>query len=222
MGSRKILGLMVLACAFGLSLAPTAAAIPNFAFYTHGGCPATEGNRIDPVNLMYFNWGTWDRATNQTDTHAADAYQPEWFSHGSAWPGWVGQAFKDNGTCYPADQGGTVIHMATDDWIYSRVHFREHPIPHDNSWGWTTIIDGHYEVVTTCSWWFRPSHAVPYGGFNYARDLVAGYFGPYYHPPNHGVAWGYYGNTDPRPQCTGDAPRSSGWVAAVVLHQINH
>jgi len=223
MGSLKTLGVMVaLACAFGLSQAPTAAAIPNFNFYTFGGCPASPNNRIDPVNLMYFRWGTWDRATNQTDTHAAGANQPEWFPAWSSWPGWVGQAFRDNGVCYPAGQGGTTIHMGNAQWWLARTHFREHPIYYDNTWGWTTIIDAHHEDVVSCSWWPDPGHAVIYGGFNYGRDIVASWFGSYYGFPNHGVAWGYYGNTDPRPQCNGRHPRSDGWLAAVVIHQVNH
>ena len=216
MSSLKTFGAMVaLTCSFGLWQAPSAGAIPDFNFYTYGGCPATVQNRIDPINVMFFNWGTWDRTTNETHAHSS------YFQHGSSWPGWVGQAFKDHQVCYPADSGGTITHMATSEWWTSRFHFREHPVPFDNTWGWTTIADSHYEVVTTCSWWFRPSHAVPYGGYNDAREFLAGQFNPLY-TPNHGRAWGYYGNTDPRPQCTGDAPRSDGWLVAISMHQSYH
>ena len=56
--------------------------------YTHGSCAGTAASRIDPVNFVFWDWGTADRAVSQTRTHAA------WNdTSGSS------QYFFDHGTC---------------------------------------------------------------------------------------------------------------------------
>ena len=38
--------------------------------YLHRGCPAGPATRVDPVNVVFHDWGTWGRAVTQIEAHA--------------------------------------------------------------------------------------------------------------------------------------------------------
>lgn len=216
MRSRTALLVVVtLASVFALVQARNAVAIPPFNFYSHSGCPAGAGNRIDPVNVMFFNYAQYDRVTNQVDYHSS------FYAHSNQWPAYKPQAFQDHGVCYDPYYWGTVVQMVNAAPVGDRYHIRLHEVTGwDNSWGYTSIGDAHFDNFTACHGW-EPSHRVPYGGFNSAKAVFANIL-RLQNGNLHGVAYGYYGNTDPRPQCNGDTPRSDGWLLAARIHPQYH
>ena len=176
----------------------------GFNQYTHGApCPAGPGNRIDPVNLVFFYWGTYDRVVSQSQYHMQGM-----IGHGNSWPGWEPQIFAEHGNCL-----FSTYHLASGQWWTSRYHYRLHPMYYEAGQGWSTLADAHYDQVVSCG------HAVPYGGFNASRDV---YWYGFNGVPNHGAVYGYLGNTDPRGQCNTWHPRSDGWALLVPMHQYNH
>lgn len=182
-------------------LAPQARADFQPGYYTHGSCAGTAASRIDPVNFAYWDWGTWDRAVSQTQTHAG------WLDTGGS-----SQYFFDHGNCYTMTaqraDGGTAS---------SRHHIRFHPIHSDATLGWTTIGDAHHEDFTYCG------HAVdangPSGsGFDQGRRQLRVLL------ENGGHGWysEFWGNTQNFQQCDGDYASSDGYTVFSRAHQINH
>ena len=95
-----------------LGLAAGAFAAPAFAHfdqtskYTYKGCPGTQANRVDPLNVVFTTWGTWGRAVSQTVSHAG------WMdTSGST------QYFVDHGSCYP-------MHAERASGTFTRFHIR--------------------------------------------------------------------------------------------------
>ena len=217
MASRKALIVVAnLASVFTLLHAQNAVAIPDFNFYTYSSCPACANNRIDPVNIMFFNYGLYPRVTDQVSYHSNSAF----YARSNSWPAYNPQAFKDHQLCFNPDTA-TIIHIVNAEPIGNRFHFRLHEVAgYDNSWGWTSVADAHCDHFTACHGW-APSHRVPYGGFNSGRDAYVSIL-HLVGNNGHGIADGYYGNTDLRPQCNGDLPRSDGWLLAARIHSQNH
>src|SRR5687767_3581658 len=107
-----VLALAVLVLATVALAPPAAAHFDPGAGYTHGECPATPGNRVDPVNVVFYGWGTWGRAVSQIESHAG------WTAmSGSA------QSFVDHEACHP-------MHAQRASGSGSRFHLRlrgQHP-----------------------------------------------------------------------------------------------
>jgi hypothetical protein len=171
--------------------------------YTHGGCPGTSSDRIDPVNVVFLSWGTWGRAVSQIEAHAGWAD-----SSGSS------QAFLDHGGCY-------AMHDQRASGAGTRFHVRvrgQHP---DAELGWTATGDAHHEDLVVFP---APcGHAVdsdgPGGsGFDQGRDELGARFAG----AGHATYELWWGNTQSFEQCDGDYAGSDGWTLFVELHQVNH
>jgi hypothetical protein len=170
--------------------------------YTHGSCAGNYYSRIDPVNFVFWDWGTWDRAVNNIHAHAG------WYDDGGS-----GQYFFDNGNCH-----FMTAQRASDGVSSTRFHIRLHPIYHDASYGWTTIGDAHHEdFVWHCG------HAVdsngPEGsGFDQGRRqlrILQEWGG-------HGWFSEWWGNTQNFQQCDGDYASSDGYTVFSHAHQGYH
>jgi hypothetical protein len=171
--------------------------------YTHRSCPAAASGRVDPVNVVFYGWGTWGRAVSQIEAHAG-------------WTATSGseQSFVDHGGCHP-------MHGQRASGDGSRFHIRvrgQHP---DAELGWTATGDAHREDLVVFPW--PCGHAVdsngPGGsGFDQGRDEVRDRFAA------AGHAWyvEWWGNTQSFKQCDGDFAGSDGWTLFVQLHQVNH
>lgn len=202
--SRKTATLSALALlsALLITVAPASAHFDT-GMYTHHGCPAGK-DRIDPINVVFYGWGTWDRAVSQIQSHAGWTH-----SSGSA------QTFVDHGNCYAMQ-----AQRASASGISTRFHVRLHPIHRDPTLGWTTVGDAHHEDWVN----FPPcGHAVdsngPNGsGFDWGRRQLRILF------QAGGHQWeGYWwGNTQNFRQCDGDWARSDGITVWINMHQVNH
>lgn len=75
-----LLAVLVVTGLIAAFAAVTPAARADFqpGYYTHGSCAGTSASRIDPINFVYWEWGTWDRAVSQTQSHAG------WFDTGGS------------------------------------------------------------------------------------------------------------------------------------------
>ena len=110
-----------------LFVASAAAHFDASGTYTHGGCPATADNRVDPINVVFTSWGTWGRAASQIETHA------DWAdTSGSS------QTFLDHGGCYS-------MHDQRASGAGTRFHVRVRGQHSDAELGWTATGDepGH-------------------------------------------------------------------------------
>ena len=169
--------------------------------YTHSSCAGTSASRVDPINFVYWDWGTIGRVVSQTETHAG------WMSSSGS-----GQYFFSHGDCYfMADQ------RASGGTLSSRFHVRYHPIHWDASLGWTTIGDAHHEDLTYCG------HAVDSNGdqgsgFDQGRRQLR------IQLENGGHGWRseWWGNTQNFQQCDGDYAGSDGYTVFSRAHQTNH
>lgn len=192
----------------GLGLAAAAvfagAALAHFntGLYTHSNCPADNYDRVDPLNIVFYDWGTWGRAVNQIQAHA------RWFDDGGSM-----QTFVDHGDCY-----NMVTQRASSGVVSTRFHIRLHPIHYDDALGWTTVGDAHHEdLVWSCG------HAVDKNGSNGSgfdqgrRELRIRF-------ENAGHSWysRFWGNTQSFKQCDGDYASSDGYTVFIHLHQLNH
>jgi hypothetical protein len=188
----------------GLLLAsPARAHFDSSSKYTHGACPATPTNRVDPVNVVFVTWGTWGRAVDQIEAHAG------WTeTSGSS------QSFVDHGECYP-------LHAQRASGTGTRFHLRERGQHPDPALGWTATGDAHHEDFVVFP--VPCGHAVdsngPGGsGFDQGRDELDERFSSAGHVTDR--AW--WGNTQSFKQCDGDYAGSDGWTVFIELHQVNH
>jgi hypothetical protein len=186
-----------------LFVASAAAHFDASGTYTHGGCPATADNRVDPINVVFTSWGTWGRAASQIETHA------DWAdTSGST------QSFMDHGDCY-------AMHAQRASGTGTRFHIRirgQHPDP---VLGWTATGDAHHEDLVVFP--VPCGHAVdsngPGGsGFDQGRDELEARFAGAGHATNR--EW--WGNTQSFKQCDGDYAASDGWTVFIELHQVSH
>jgi hypothetical protein len=171
-------------------------------YYTHSDCPADNYDRVDPINIVFWDWGTWDRAASQTESHA-----------GWTWTGGSTQTFVDHGDCYDL-----TTQRASGSVLSSRFHIRLHPIHWDDTLGWTTVGDAHHEDFV----WYC-GHAVDANGsdgsgFDQGRRALRIAF------ENAGHGWysRFWGNTQSFKQCDGDYASSDGYTVFIRLHQLNH
>jgi len=207
MGRRSTAGALALvlpAVVVALLLAvPAPAHFDGSDRYTHGRCPGTASNRIDPLNVLFRTWGTYGRALSQTETHV----------------GWGDEAgnsqyFVDHATC-------TLMHgqRASGAAWSSRFHLRVRGQHEDPVLGWTATGDAHHEdLVLICG------HAVdangPEGsGFDQGRNELRARMAA----AGHGISTGnWWGNTQNFKQCDGDLAGSNGYTTYITLHQVNH
>lgn len=171
--------------------------------YTHGSCPATSGNRVDPLNVLFTTWGTHGRALAQTRSHAG------WSDEGGS-----AQTFVDHATC--SSMHGQ---RASASIFRSRFHVRVRGQHEDANLGWAATGDAHHEdFVLTCG------HAVdangPGGsGFDQGRNELREAMAAAGHAVSTGNWWG---NTQNFKQCDGDLAGSNGYTTYITLHQVNH
>ncbi|MEJ7792242.1 MAG: hypothetical protein WKF65_09765 [Gaiellaceae bacterium] len=184
-----------------VGLASPALAHFDTGSYTHKEpCPGTTSNRIDPLNFIFQDWGTWQRAVASIETHAG------WGNTSGS-----NQTFVDHGNCY-----NTTAHRA--DGTGSRNHIRLHPIHYDTTLGYTTVGDAHHEdFVITCG------HAVDANGdrgsgFDQGRNNL---FFALDGLPGHSGYYSWWGNTQNFQQCDGGYAGSDGNVVFMSQHQIS-
>jgi hypothetical protein len=172
--------------------------------YTHSGCPATASNRVDPINVVFTDWGTWGRTVSQIESHAG------WrATSGST------QFFADHGGCY-------TMHAQRASGEGSRFHVRVRGQHADSSLGWIATGGAHHEDVVLFP--VPCGHAVdssgPGGsGFDQGRDQLERSFAV---AGGHLVERLWWGNTQSFRQCDGDYAASDGWTAFIELHQVSH
>lgn len=195
--------MLVVAAVITAIAAATPSARADFqpGYYTHGSCAGTSASRIDPINFVYWDWGTWDRAASQTQSHAG------WTDTGGS-----SQYFFDHGNCYTM-----TTQRASGGVASSRYHIRLHPIHSDAALGWTTIGDAHHEDLTYCG------HAVDANGSN-GSGFDQGRRQLRILMENRGHGWysEFWGNTQNFQQCDGDYASSDGYTVFSRAHQVNH
>jgi hypothetical protein len=186
-----------------LASSPALAHLDTADPYTHGACPVSPANRVDPINVVFTSWGTWGRAESQIVSHAG-------------WTATSGstQSFADHGNCFP-------MHTQRASGHGSRFHVRvrgQHP---DAVLGWAAVAAAHHEdnvlFPVPCG------HAVdsngPGGsGFDQGRDELERAFTL----AGHSAYRLWWGNTQSFKQCDGDYAASDGWTVFIELHQAGH
>jgi hypothetical protein len=192
-----------LIAAAGVLAGPALAHLDTTDQYTHQACPATAGNRSDPVNVVFTTWGTWGRAVGQIEAHAG------WTTTSGS-----DQFFVDHGGCFE-------MHAQRASGEGSRFHIRVRGQHRDPVLGWSAAAGAHHEDFV---WFPSPcGHAVdsngPGGsGFDQARDELVRRFTS----AGHSASRVWWGNTQSFKQCDGDYAASDGWTAFIELHQVNH
>ncbi len=209
-----------LAAAFGLATAvPAFAVLPNdgggglgldTGLYTHNRCPIDPpDSRVDPINVVFYTWGTWDRVVRSVEYHAG------WENEGGST-----QYFADtHGGCFVMS-----AQRASASVTSTRFHVRLHQVVHDPYYGYVTVGDAHHEdFVTPFSGCWPGGHAVdengPDGsGFDQGRRELR------IRMENGGHSWyrEWWGNTENFRQCDGDYARSDGWTVYINHHQSYH
>ena len=198
--------LVVVGAALLAALALTTAASAHFdrtGQYTHNGCPGTSSNRVDPINIVFYSWGTWDRAANNLQAHSG------WYDTGGST-----QYFVDHGSCYTMH-----TQRASASTTSTRFHIRLRGQHSDDILGWTTTGDAHHEDFV----WYC-GHAVDANGssgsgFDQGRRQVRITIGD---AAGHSWYTENWGNTQNFQQCDGDFARSDGIVTFIYLHQGYH
>lgn len=199
------IGLAVTLVALGMAVAgtPAQAHFDGTDRYTHRACPATAGNRSDPINVVFTSWGTWGRAASQIESH-------------TGWTATSGstQYFFDHGGCFQ-------LHAQRASGHASRFHVRIRGQHWDPVLGWAAAAGAHHEDLVLFP--IPCGHAVdssgPGGsGFDQGRDELARRFTG----AGHSSSRVWWGNTQSFKQCDGDYAASDGWAALIELHQVNH
>jgi hypothetical protein len=170
--------------------------------YTHNASGCGNHTRIDPINVVFYDWGTWGRAEDQITDHAV-----WWYDDGTR------QKFYGHGDCY-----GMHTQRASLDRYNSRFHIRLRGQHSDPSLGWTTTGDAHHEdLVIPCG------HAVDSNGSNGSGfDQGRAQLSNAMSMGGHSYYYTWWGNTQSFEQCDGDMASSDGVVSFIQLHQVNH
>lgn len=196
----------------------TASASAHFdhtSWYTYDNdtCSGEWEGRVDPLNVVFYDSGTWWNAENQISAHAG-------WHDGSGSPQW----FRDHNGCHFRH-----TQRASAGPGHSRYHIRIKGQHADQSLGWTASGDAHYEDVVDCDggWGVSPGHAVrensPTGsGFDMARDELAHDMGFDGELDGHDWHFAWRGNTRSFKQCDEQYASSDGAVAWISLHPANH
>ncbi len=202
--SSEVLALALLPALPALALAwPVSAHFDSSDRYTHGGCPATSANRVDPVNVLFRAWGTHGRALSQTQSHAG------WSDGGGST-----QYFADHASCAPMHG-----QRASGGVLSSRFHVRVRGQHQDPVLGWTASASAHHEDFV-----FPCGHAVDANGtegsgFDQGRNELRARFAAAGHAVSSANWWG---NTQSFKQCDGDLASSNGYATYITLHRISH
>jgi hypothetical protein len=190
----------------------------NIGYYTHDTCVnwSDPNTRVDPINFVFFQWGTIARVENQLYTHAgANGYY--WYNHEGTL-----QYFISHSSC-----NAQYYQYADNNVGSSREHFREYPIHSAGEpLGYTMITDAHHDHLVWCG---GPSHAVDPpgwqpgigngGGFDYGQWMV---YRMFYAQTNHSTYQIYFGNTQQMRQCNGWIAWDNGYAQMMQAHQVNH
>ena len=197
------LALAVVAASFLISATGAPAHYDTSGRYTHVTCPGSAATRSDPANVVFHAWGTWGRAESQVVSHAG------WTASSGS-----GQHFLDHETCSPQ-------HTQRASGEGSRFHVRIRGQHSDAGLGWAATGSVHHEDLVLFP---RPcGHAVDANGssgsgFDQGRNELEARL----RLAGHWTSRVWWGNTQAFKQCDGDYAASDGWVAFVVLHQVNH
>jgi hypothetical protein len=104
--------LVVAGAALVAALTFAAAASAHFdtaGKYTQTGCPGNGSNQVDPINIVFYNWGTWDRGQNNLEYHAG-------WRDGSGGTQYCGHAVDANGPSGSGfDQGRREVRIRVGD-----------------------------------------------------------------------------------------------------------
>jgi hypothetical protein len=194
--------LFMLAATLAAALAAFAApAGAHFAtgVYTHNGCP---GNRVDPVNFVFYDNAYGGRTVNQIQYHAC-------------WTNTSGstQYFYSHDTCSVMD-----AQRASGCGACSRYHIRLNNIHYDTDVGYTAVGDAHHEDFVWYCGHAVDSNGSNGSGFDQGRRALRTAFS------NAGHSWSsvYWGNTQNFQQCDGDYAASDGWVVWMHVHAYFH
>jgi hypothetical protein len=170
--------------------------------YTHSNCPADNNDRVDPINIVFWDWGTSDRVVSQIQSHAS------WLNGSGS-----SQTFIDHGACF--EMGAQ---RASSGTASTRFHVRLHPIHLDDSLRWTTVGDAHHEDFVWYCGHAVDSNGSSGSGFDQGRRQLRILF------ESAGHSWSsrFWGNTQNFQQCDGDYASSDGYTVFIRLHQQNH
>lgn len=167
--------------------------------------------RLDPVSLIFYEWGYADRSANSVNYHFG------WSNAGGST-----QWFASHGNCEahshdPASAGNPRYHVRMKKTTDG-----------DSFWGVTTQSTPHYERNVDCSFWpFVDRHAVygppsvSWSGFVEGRERIIN--GLYFREGHGFYGYQWKGNTEPRiTQCNGDNPRNDGYFGFIRQHYSFH
>ena len=201
-GSALVLSVPGLVAALTLAM-PATAHLDLSDRYTHSACPASSGNRVDPLNVLFRTWGTYGRALSQTQSHAG------WGDDGG-----TAQSFVDHAAC--ASMHGQ---RASARVLASRFHVRVRGQHEDPALGWTATGDAHHEDLVFPCGHAVDSNGTEGSGFDQGRNELRSRFASSGHVVSSGNWWG---NTQNFKQCDGDLAGSNGYTTYITLHQVNH
>lgn len=197
----------VLFVAMALVVAPASAHFDASDKFTHAdnaGC--ASGSHKDPINVVFYTWGTYGRVDSQIRSHAG------WVDTGAE-----SQEFADHGYCYD-------MHDDLADGEGTRNHIRFRGQHSDTSLGWPAWGGVHHEdYVSFPQCLPNGGHAVdangPNGsGYDQGRALL----NQFMYDGGHSYYYAWWGNTQNFEQCDGDLAGSDGYTSYIQLHQVNH
>ena len=206
------LGVLVAALA-GLAFPGAAAAHFQTGEYSHKN--ADCNSRIDPVTVVFYEWGFPDRVRNH-------------LGHHGGWQGGDGggQHFASHGIC-----GDGQGHAESGCVFCTRYHIRMRKTYHAaDPIGVTTTGTPHYEDwVPSCNGGFG-GHAVDKGGVDRGEELQSGFdqgrwriYSILFGEPGHAFGGStFWGNTQEFKQCDGDWAGSHGSVYWFTMPNYNH
>lgn len=189
-----------------LARAEPAQAHFNSGQWSHetNACSYTN-TRLDPVSLIFYDWGYADRSANSINFHFG------WGNDNAS-----AQFFASHGNCEASTQDPT-------SGGNPRYHVRiKKTTDGDATWGVTSASTPHYERTVDCSYWpFTTQHAVYPNGFNDGRERIIN--GLYFRDGHSFAGYQWWGNTEPRVnQCNGDHAASDGYVGFIQQHYSFH
>ena len=164
-----------------------------------------DTTRLDPVTVIFYDWGYADRAANSINYHFG------WYNAGES-PQW----FASHGDCAPHTEDPT-------SGGNPRYHIRiKKTTDSDVIYGITSASTPHYERTVDCSIWpYTTQHAVYPNGFNEGRNRIIS--GLYFREGHTFAGYEWWNNTEPRlNQCNGDRAESDGYVGFIQQHYSFH
>lgn len=133
-----------------LALSPASAHFDSGSRYTYTSSSCGSGSRVDPINVVFYTWGTWGRAESQVQSHAG------WSNTSGSM-----QYFADHGSCYERH-----TQRASGCGTCSRYHVRIRGQHSDPTLGWPAAASAqHEDWVPSCNYGIG-GHAVDSNGPN--------------------------------------------------------